>query len=229
MIRPAPPGPARLASTARSGPAPRRSRSARVAATGSLAAVVLVVSLLAGCAHGQGSRDAFCSQLRSLSNRSVLLGRFDPFNPSDLAVYKRSAATDMSKLERAAPRDIKPDVAAVADLTAEIAQLTEKYQNDPAELRYRLYDLGRHRVGAASSVVKVVDYAKSKCGIDINAERRRRAQRSGSDSGSFDSGSFDSGSFDSGPFDSGGFGPGRRDTSGSDTSSSGIGSSSSGS
>ena len=153
-----------------------------------IATVVLAVGL-GGCAKGQGSTKAFCDNLRRLSNRSVLLGRFDPSNPADLRVYRRQAATDMSQLERAAPREIKPDVAAVADLTAEIAQLAEKYQDNPGELQYRLYNLGRRRVGAAGSVVKVRSFAKDKCGIDLNPRRTDFGGRTGS--GSDTGGGFD--------------------------------------
>ncbi len=149
----------------------------------SIAVVLMVTVGLAGCAKGQGSTEAFCAHLRKLSNRTVLLGRFDPSNASEVRVYKRSAATEMSQLERAAPREIKPDVAAVADLTAEVAQLAEKYHNDQGELQYRLYNLARQRLGAAGSVVKVTGFAKSKCGIDLNASRNRNRQH-----GSFDSG-----------------------------------------
>lgn len=143
----------------------------------------MVVVGLTGCAKGQGSTQAFCDHLRKLSNRSVLLGRFDPSNAAEVRVYKRSAATEMSQLERAAPREIKPDVAAVADLTAEVAQLAEKYQNDQGELQYRLFNLARQRLGAAGSVVKVTGFAKSKCGIDLNANRSRNRQHGSYNSG----------------------------------------------
>ncbi len=121
---------------------PATSTRSRAGAT-SIAILLVLVLGLGSCAHGQGSTKAFCDHLRRLSNRSILLGRFDPSNPADLQVYRREAATEMSQLERAAPREIKPDVASVADLTAEVAQLTEKYQNDPGELQYRLFNLGR--------------------------------------------------------------------------------------
>jgi hypothetical protein len=135
----------------------------------------------AACAKGAGSKQAFCNELRSIPDPGQLFRRVEPANAGTVAAADRAAAERLGRLELAAPRSIKPDVATMADLEADVADVVEKYGYDRGLLRLKLFELAQQRIGSGSSLVKVSDYARNECGIDLG---RRSAGRDSATDGS---------------------------------------------
>ncbi len=135
--------------------------------------------LSAGCAKGSGSKQSFCRELGSLPQPEQFFRGFNPASTEAVASADRRTSEELQKLERAAPQQIKPDVSAVADLQADIADVVKRYGSNRRTLQAKLIELGQQRLGAASSAVKVGDYARHQCGINLSG----RSSVRGSDTG----------------------------------------------
>lgn len=131
----------------------------------------MTVGLTGACANGSGSKEAFCRELRSLPRPEVFFQGLDPAAAGAVGAADRRTSDQLLKLERAAPRQIKPDVSAMADLEADIADLVKRYGSDRRTLQAKLIELGQQRVGAATSALKVADYARNECGINVTGRR----------------------------------------------------------
>ncbi len=125
--------------------------------------------LLAGasCTKSSGSKEEFCAALPRTGDLLGLLSRVDPSRPEDMARRFDRGAELFAKLERAAPREIRADVADVGDAYQLVLDTVEDHPDDLSAVRR---DLAREQgtlVAAGRSALRMAEYARRECGIDL--------------------------------------------------------------
>src|SRR6187397_1090322 len=97
-----------------------------------LLAVLTVAGATAGCAKANGSKEAFCKQLRETPALSTALAGYPSGDGSAYAEQLREARDAFGDLQKAAPRSIRADVGAVGELVDDIVEAIEDHPSDPA-------------------------------------------------------------------------------------------------
>jgi hypothetical protein len=132
-----------------------------------LALAVLVVAG-GGCSKSSGSKDEFCAKLPRTTEVFELISGFDTADPSRLEQRIEEGIDRFRELERAAPRDLRPDVAKVVDAAERILAAVEDHPDDPAAVRVELEGDSQALISAGRSALRVVAYANDECGIDLS-------------------------------------------------------------
>ena len=129
--------------------------------------VALVVPL--GCAKSKGSKAEFCRELRRTSGLDEVLSGFATDDPATIRRKMREAADQFSKLERAAPREVRSDVTQVSDLVGKVVDIVDRSPDDPQEIAKRLRAVALTAGGAPAAALRLSRYAKDQCQLDLNA------------------------------------------------------------
>ena len=115
--------------------------------------VALVVPL--GCAKSKGSKAEFCRELRRTSGLDEVLNGFATDDPATIRRKMREAADQFSKLERAAPREVRSDVTQVSDLVGKVVDVVDRSPDDPQEIAKRLRAVALTAGGAPAAALRL--------------------------------------------------------------------------
>jgi len=138
----------------------------RLAAPLTLAVLVVAGG---GCSKSSGSKDEFCAKLPRTTDVLELISGFDTADPNRLEERAEEGIDRFRELERAAPRELRPDVAEVADAAKRILAAVKENPDDPAAVRVDLAGDSQALISAGRSALRVVAYANDECGIDLSA------------------------------------------------------------
>ena len=133
-----------------------------------LLAVLTVAGATAGCAKANGSKDAFCKQLRETPALSTALAGYPSGDGSAYAEQLREARDAFGDLQKAAPRSIRADVGAVGELVDDLVEAIEDHPSDPAAVASQLRMDMLSSASAAKAALNVGNYASKECGVSLN-------------------------------------------------------------
>lgn len=133
-------------------------------------AVLVVCGLLSplGCVMHKTSKATFCRELRRTPSLTEVFGALATDNPATLRAKARRTAQQFTKLQRAAPTDIRSSVSEVAKLASKIAQAVEDAPNDPEAIASVLRQQASELVGPTKAALKLADYSNKQCDYDLN-------------------------------------------------------------
>jgi hypothetical protein len=132
-----------------------------------------------GCAESSGSKDEFCAKLPRTTDVLELISGFDTADPNRLEERAEEGIDRFRELERAAPRELRPDVAEVADAAKRILAAVKENPDDPAAVRVDLAGDSQALISAGRSALRVVAYANDECGIDLSTTSTPRPSPGG--------------------------------------------------
>ncbi len=121
----------------------------------------------ASCTRSSGSQEKFCAALPRTGDLLSLLSRLDPSDPEGTAQRFERGAEKFRELEKAAPREIRADVADVGDAYQKVLDAVKAHPDDLPAVRRDLADDSATFAAAARSALRMADYAKRECGIDL--------------------------------------------------------------
>jgi hypothetical protein len=135
-----------------------------------VACVVLVaLALPLSCTKAKGSKAEFCRELRRTPGLEDVLSGFATDDAGTIRRKMRDAADQFSKLERAAPREVRSDVTQVADLVDKVVDIVDRSPNDLQTITTRLRVAATSAGGALPAALRLSRYAKDECDLDLNA------------------------------------------------------------
>jgi len=132
-----------------------------------LTVAVALLSLLTGCTRASGSREKFCAALPDTEDLFALIGNLDATDSARLEQRLDAGVAEFSKLERAAPRKIRSDVADVADVVERILEAVKKHPTDMGAVRQELAGSAASLLGSGKAALQVSAYAQRECGITL--------------------------------------------------------------
>ena len=130
---------------------------------------LLVLFVGVACSGSSGSRDEFCETLPRTGDLMGLLTDFSSADPQALEARFDEGLGKFRELERAAPREVRGDVAQVADAVERILEVVRDNPDDLAAIRTGLATLGPQLATAGKAAVAVGNYSRDECGIDLNS------------------------------------------------------------
>ena len=133
-----------------------------------LATVTLLGMLASGCATHEGSQAKFCAALPKTGDLMSILNDFSSTDPAQLSRRFSTGLAQYRQLERDAPREIRGDVATLADAVEQILAVVQRHPDDLSAIRNELTGSRSVLVSAGKSALSVSNYAQAKCGININ-------------------------------------------------------------
>ena len=126
-----------------------------------------VLAASSACSSDAGSKEAFCEQLPDTADLFSLVSQIDTSDPTALRQDFDEGLAEFRALERAAPRELRADVGTVADAAERVLDAVERNLGDQAALAAELQRDRDEYLGAAKSALKVQDYARDECNIDL--------------------------------------------------------------
>jgi hypothetical protein len=128
-------------------------------------AILLAVGL-AGCGGDGGSEDAFCATARQFAadNPATVFDRYDDTDPGAAAELLRSEAARIREWAGDAPGEIDQDIEAIADVADELADAFES----PPESDDRAAELAERFSTVEDASVRVTEFARTRCGVDLD-------------------------------------------------------------
>jgi hypothetical protein len=130
-------------------------------------ALVVMLVVAAACSSDAGSKEAFCEQLPKTADLLSLMSQVETSDPAALRQAFDEGLADFRALERAAPRELRSDVGAVADAAERLADAIERNAGDPAALAEELQRNKDEYIGVQRPALEVARYAQEECGIDL--------------------------------------------------------------
>jgi len=138
-----------------------------VPATTRRAAVALVLATLliaVGCTSSGGSKEKFCAELPKTGDVLSILSDFESTDPALLVKRFDAGLEEYRNLERAAPREIRADVARLADAVELVLDVVRKHPDDLGAIRTELGANAATLATAGKAALTVGDYAQDECG-----------------------------------------------------------------
>jgi hypothetical protein len=131
-----------------------------------LALAVLLLTPLA-CSRQGGDKASFCDLIADVDDLFMVLQDFDATDPEELDQRFEKSVAEYRALERAAPREIKPDVAELGNVVEDVLAAVQRNGDDRAAIATDLGELQKDHPGAAAAGLRVIDYADKECGIEL--------------------------------------------------------------
>ncbi len=131
--------------------------------------VVSAVALPLACSKAKSSRAAFCRELRRTSGLEQVLSGYSTDEPSTIRRKMRDAARQFARLEQAAPREVRSDVAQVSNLVDKIVEAVDQSPADPQAIAKRLRPIAANNSGALLAGLRMTRYAADQCKLELNA------------------------------------------------------------
>ncbi len=132
-----------------------------------LVALALVAGSF-GCSAKDGSRKAFCAQVKDLPALDAIVTGYSEADPAELTGRLERAAESYADLSDAAPDEIRQSVRTLVDLVDAVIEGLGRNPDDPEatadELRAAVLD----HPGAPLAAVRVADYADKQCDVQLN-------------------------------------------------------------
>jgi len=130
-----------------------------------LAALSLVAP--AACSRQGGSKATFCELIADVDDLFMLLQDFDATPPDELDQRFEESVAEYRSLERAAPREIKPDVAELGNVVEDILETVQQNGDDRVAIATELSDVQKRHPGAAAAAVRIIAFTDEECGIKL--------------------------------------------------------------
>lgn len=128
-----------------------------------VAAIALVVGIAVFWSREEGgSTNAFCTSVRSGENPLDAFNRYDPSN-ADTAQLTRGVDR-LRQLQRAAPDQIKSDMAVLVDVAQQLVQAL-----DAAARHQAVPDLSSQSERARAASLEVTQFAAGSCGVTLDS------------------------------------------------------------
>jgi len=131
-----------------------------------LALAVLLLAPLS-CSRQGGDKGSFCDLIADVDDMFAVLQDFDATDPAELDQRFEDSLAEYRALERAAPREIKPDVAELGNVVEDVLCAVQRNGDDRAAIATDLGQLQQDHPGAAAAALRVIDYADKECGIKL--------------------------------------------------------------
>jgi hypothetical protein len=131
-----------------------------------LALAALLLTPLA-CSRQGGDKESFCSLIADVDDLFMVLQDFDATDPEELDQRFEESVAEYRALERAAPREIKPDVAELGNVVEDVLGAVQRNGDDRAAIATDLGELQKDHPGAAAAGLRVIDFADKECGIKL--------------------------------------------------------------
>ena len=134
------------------------------------AIAVVVAGLLTtvGCTTSGGSKEKFCAALPKTGDLLSILSEFDSTDPAVLVKRFDAGLTEYRDLERAAPREIRADVAKVADAVEVVLNVVRQHPDDLGAIRTELGAKATTLASAGKSAQTLASYAQDACGETLS-------------------------------------------------------------
>lgn len=126
-----------------------------------------LVLLPAGCSRQQGDQESFCELAPEVDDLFALLNGYEQADPEALDRRFDAGLQRFRALERAAPREIKPDVGELVDIVEEVLEAVRSNRNDRSAIAADLQNLQADHPGAAASALRVIEYVNENCGVEL--------------------------------------------------------------
>jgi len=139
----------------------------RVASAG-LAALLVTSVAAAGCSKENGSKAAFCQQVKTVPALSGVLSGFDRADAEELTRRLDGARRAYGELTTAAPAAIEDDTAALVRLVDDVLDAVQDHPKNPSAVASTLRrNVADHPDATASSAV-VSAYADKECRVRLD-------------------------------------------------------------
>ena len=134
-----------------------------------LAGVVTVALLVTvACSKQQGSEQAFCRQVAKVPTMGVLLAGYTDADPVELERRLHAGSEAYASLRQDAPGAIRGRVDDVVDLVEDLISAVRTNRRDPEAATAQVRKAAQDHPDAGASSRAVADYAKDRCGVDLN-------------------------------------------------------------
>ena len=132
-------------------------------------ALLIASTLLAatGCSTSSGSKDKFCAAIPKTEDVMSILSDFSSTDPTKLQARFDDGLAQFRALEKAAPREIRADVSAVADAVEKILDVVTRHPDDLSAIRTELAGSAATFAKAGAAGQRVGDYAQDECHVDL--------------------------------------------------------------
>ncbi|MEJ7583976.1 MAG: hypothetical protein WKF43_07785 [Acidimicrobiales bacterium] len=132
-----------------------------------IAFALLSLTAVPACTRSSGSKDKFCGALPDTDDVFALIDDLDATDSARLEQRFDAGLAEFRELERAAPRQIRSDVAVVADAVERILQAVQQHPDDMGAVREELGRSSASLLGSGKSALALRDYARDECGITL--------------------------------------------------------------
>src|SRR4051794_31672671 len=120
-------------------------------------ALLALCCLLAptACSTSSGSKEKFCAELPKTGDVMGILGGFDTDDSAALEKRFDEGLAKFRALEKASPREIRSDVADLADAVQNLLTVVRKHPDDLAAIRKELAGSAASFVSAGKAAARV--------------------------------------------------------------------------
>jgi hypothetical protein len=127
----------------------------------------LLLSPVACARKGGGDKASFCERVADVDDLFGLLQDFDATDPDELDRRFEKSVDEYRTLEQVSPREIKPDVAELGDVVADILNAVQRNGDDRTAIATDLADLQQDHPEAAAAALRVISFTDKECGITL--------------------------------------------------------------